>query len=98
MPVVVHYKPSRPTRTLDLGTHPDTGKPWRRLVTSNTTTVLPGVEAERIKAAAAKSGISKDFTFEELPEAEAAPLAEAPAPVVSEPPRRGRQTKPPKAE
>lgn len=90
--VVVHYKASRPTRTLDLGTHPDTGKPWRRLVTSNTTTVLPGVEAERIKAAAAKSGISKDFTFEELPE------VEAPAAVVSEPPRRGRQAKPPKAE
>lgn len=94
--VVVHYKPSRPTRTLDLGTHPDTGKPWRRLVTSNTTTVLPKIEAERIKAAAAQSGILKDFTFEELPEA--APLAEAPAPVVSEPPRRSRQTKPPKAE
>lgn len=67
--VIVHYKPSRPTRTLELGKHPTTGKAWRRIVTANSTVILDQVEADAIKAAAKAAGIVVDFAFQVLQDA-----------------------------
>ena len=63
--VIVHYKPSRPTRSLEVGKRPD-GKARRRMFHANTTRVMDQVEADAILAAAKAAGIVADFTFQIL--------------------------------
>ena len=64
MRVIVHYKPSRPTRSLELGKDPTTGKLWRRLFTANSTRGVDQVEGNAIQAAAKAAGIIADFAFQ----------------------------------